>query len=270
MINLFELSSFQQYLYNPRSWLHKITSNIKSCIILLYLFLLFYSSVNLLVWINCYLIIIPLTLSISREFIYRFYSQLLISYCVVFIMLIGIDNGHDSNVIKNDCALLSANFYFKYLINKNTLLCIKSYHIVIRIHILVSLYIIRLLLISVFSFTLYKLLLLTTYTKDILSYYGRYIVYSFSTTWNNILFILILSSEWIYLLEIKIKNFFMTYQLRNMKFIFLYDYIIVLKVFEIGINTVIQLISIDTKCIIHSMYAREIFSEKQTIWVVNK
>ena len=78
-MNLFELSSFQQYLYNPSCWLHKITSNIKSSIILLYLFLLFYSSVNLLIWINCYLIIIPLTLSISREFIYRFYSQFLIS-----------------------------------------------------------------------------------------------------------------------------------------------------------------------------------------------
>ena len=269
-MNLFELSSFQQYLYNPSCWLHKITSNIKSSIILLYLFLLFYSSVNLLIRFNCYLIIIPLTLSISREFIYRFYSQFLISYFVVFIILIGIDNGHGSNVIKNDYALLSANFYCKYLINKNTLLCIKSYKIVIRIHIVVSLYIIRFLLISVFSFTLYKLLLLTTYTKDILFYYGRYIVYSCSTTWNNILFILILSSEWIYLFERKIKNFFITYQLRNMKFIFLYDYIIILKISGIGINTIIQLISIDTKFIIHSMYAREIFSEKQTIWVMNK
>nr|YP_009390138.1 hypothetical protein [Sheathia arcuata]ART65501.1 hypothetical protein [Sheathia arcuata] len=269
-MNLFELSSFQQYLYNPRCWLHEITSNIKFSIILLYLLLLFYSSVNLLILINCYLIIIPFTLSISREFIYRFYSQLLISYFVVFVILIGIDNGHDSNIIKNDCTLLSANFYFKYLINKNTLLCIKNYQIVIKIHILVSLYIIRLLLISVFSFTLYKLLLLTTYSKDILSYYGRYIVYSFSTTWNNILFVLILSSEWIYFFERKIKNFFITYQLRSMKFIFLYDYIIILKIFGIGINTVIQLISIDTKCIIHSMYAREIFSEKQTIWIVNK
>ena len=55
-----------------------------------------------------------------------------------------------------------------------------------------------------------------------------------------------------------------------MKFIFLYDYIIILKISGIGINTIIQLISIDTKFIIHSMYAREIFSEKQTIWVMNK
>jgi hypothetical protein len=268
MINLLELSSFQQYLYNPRSWLHKITSSIKSLIIFIYLLLLFYSSVNALTWINFYLIVIPLTLSIPKDCIYRFYHQLIISYLIVFTVIIGIDNGHDCNVIKNDYTLISVNYYFKHLINKDTFLCIKNYRIVIKIHVLVSLYAIRLLLITISSLTVYKLLFLTTYNKDVLLYYGRYFFYSFSRTWNDILFILVLSSEWIYFLEVKIKNFFITYQLRDMKFILLYDYIIVLKVFGIGMNTVIQFILLDTQSIIQSLHAREIFSEKQPIWLI--
>jgi hypothetical protein len=268
MINLLELSSFQQYLYNPRSWLHKLKSNIKSLIILIYLLLLFCSSVNALTWINFYLIIIPLTLSIPKDCIYRFYYQLIISYFIVFIVIIGIDTGHDLNVIQNDYTLTSVNYYFKHLINKNTFLCIKSYRIIIKIHILVSLYVIRFLLITTSSLTLYKLLILTTYNKDILLYYGRYFFYSFSKTWNDILFILVLSSEWIYLFEIKIKNFFIAYQLRDMKFIILYDYIVVLKVFSIGMNTIIELILLDTQSIIRSLHAREIFSKKQTISLI--
>jgi hypothetical protein len=268
MMNLFELSSFQQYLYSPRSWLHKITSNIKCFSIFVYLFLLFYSSVNLLILINLYLIIIPVTLSIPIKLISRLYNNLIIYYSIVLIVFVSIDNSHDLHLVRNDLTILSTKYYLKYLINKNTLLRTKSYRIIIQIHILLPLYIIRFLLIIISSFTFYKLLLLTTYNKDILLFYGRYFFYGISQTWKNILFILILSSERIYLFEMQIKNFYTAFQLRDMKFILLRDYLIVFKVSAIGINILIQLIFIDTLSTVQTIYAREIFSEKQTIWLI--
>jgi hypothetical protein len=268
MIHLLELSSFQQYLYNPHTWLHKIPNIMKFIILFLYLFFLFYSSINFLILINLCLITIFFTLFIPISSFDFFLNRNLIFYFVFFFTFIGFDSISNFNLRKNNYTIFSINWSHKKIIYKTSFLLINHYSISVKIHILVSQHIIRFIGVIISSILLHKLLIFTTYNKDILFFYKNCHISNDFNIYNNILFVLILSSEWIYLFEIKIKNICIAFQLRGLKLIFFHQYINSLKIFIIGFNILISIIFEEAKSMTQSIYSREIIPEDQQIWLI--
>nr|UEQ12114.1 Hypothetical protein Ycf92 [Batrachospermum sp.] len=268
MIHLLELSSFQQYLYDPQTWLHKISNSIKLIILFLYLFFLFYSSINFLILINLCLITMFFTLFIPISSFDFIFNRNLIFYFIFFFTCIGSDSIANFSLRKNNYTIFSIKLSYKKIIHKTNCLLINKYSISVKIHILVSQHIQRFVGIIISSILLHKLLILTTYNKDILCFYKTCHISNDFNIYNHILFILMLSSEWIYLFEIKIKNLCIAFQLRGLKLMFFYQYINSFKIFIIGFNILIAIIFKEAKYMTQSIYSREIISEEQQVWLI--
>lgn len=268
MIYLLALSSFQQYLYNPYTRLHKVPNTIKLFILFLYLFFLFYSSINFLILINLCLVTIFFTLLISTSSFDFIFNRNLIFYFIFFLTFIGFDSISNFNLRKNNYTIFSINWSYKKIIHKTNFLLINKCFISVKIHMAVSQHIVRFIGIIISSIILHKLLILTTYNKDILCFYKICHISNDFNMGNNILFILILSSEWIYLFEIKIKNLCIAFQLRGLKLMFFHPYINSFKIFIIGFHLLIRIIFKEAKSMTQSIYSREIISEEQQVWLI--
>jgi hypothetical protein len=273
MINLLEFSFFHQYLYYPNSWLHKIEYNIKLLVILIYLCCIPYASIFWLVILNLLFLIIFFTLSLPMSYLYSNYARLIIVFCIFCVWFISINSNNNQLLLQQQWVIKITNYYIKLktikklLLFDYTLLAI-TYKITIYVQILFSCRLIRLILIVISSLISHKLFTITTCNKDIFFAYSKLYVKSFSYRYNEILFILILSSECIYFFATRIKNIHISIYLRCQQSSFSYLYYKICTIYLISATVIYRTILYDIQNMTQSLYAREILAEKQKIELI--
>nr|YP_009297751.1 hypothetical protein Kuma_051 [Kumanoa americana]AOM67485.1 hypothetical protein Kuma_051 [Kumanoa americana] len=273
MINLFELTFYQDYLYSPNTWLHKLTSYSKVFITVLYLACLPFTSLFFLLLINCYFITLSFTLLIPSLFFNRLYKQLFMAFIILSVLCISLNERHSKHLIKLNYTISTTNNSYVYQLLTNVMKCnekqvFKIYKITFQIQILLSIKIMRFFLLIASCLLIHKLLVITTRSKDIVLTYFICFLYCFPFINKDIFFILILSEECISLFEKRIKNMQMSILLRGNKLSLLNYYLRIIELYMIGFNMLYKMIFIDVQTISYSLYSREIFPQTQQIWLL--
>lgn len=198
MINICQLHIFGNYKYFPRTCLHLISAKMKGVLMCIYIIFIPYLSISILIYIILYLCIIFLCNNIND--IYQFSWQVIIFTIMFFII--------------SSLALTSSNYLAISIIYQIKLrhinlffpLAAKKYSNIITFFI--PTLITRSFIILIAYYLYYQLIKITTQGSEILSNNLQIItsVYLSRIFVKKIIFILIMTSEYIFLIESKVQN----------------------------------------------------------------
>lgn len=217
MINRIQLSFFSNYIYAPKIWLHSLSVRQKIWMMSIYLICIPSIPLSMFIWIT--IVISCIFISIARDnesnYIYKILFALSI-YCLLLLLITNISS------ITGNYLLITIPYQLKIQWLNKSLQTISGLYYKNIITISISNLIIRSLLLVISYYLFYQLIIFTTQIEDILIYNlctMNFIAKNISiSSISDIIFILILSYEYISILEINIENIITSLIIRGQSF----------------------------------------------------
>lgn len=209
-MNLLSLSFLRQYLYAPMTWLHFIIPNVKVIITFCNLIILPCASIHYLLCTVALLVIIFITLKLPKDFAYSFLISLFSFAIFTFILTINTKLSYSQ-------ALFFKNFKFtlpQYFLNSR----ISTYNMKSTncpYLLIIPEYAIRLSLISAIYLGCLKIIALTTLYEDIIFCFYIPLKKNNRKAVREMLFISSLSSQFLEIVSIRIKNSIIAIKIRG-------------------------------------------------------
>jgi hypothetical protein len=276
MVNLIELSYFQDYLYSPQNWCHHLKAIYKITFVFCYLAIVPFCPIFVLIIIAA---IFSSTLSntgvestsiliISKKI---FVSIFLLSILLMFPYGISLDP-----ILIIRCQLVVSSCCTNAQVNRNMKFrCIdttESFQNYSRciINIIVPISIIRIGIVLFSYLSLYKLIILTTSNNNIFLLYFQIVSHlqKYYPILLNGLFIIMLSHDFVKRLEWKVTHTIIAISLRGLSLSSIDYYSKILYLYAIGFNILIKNTIKDTITISRATYLRDIIPRLRCKWLI--
>nr|YP_009313491.1 Hypothetical protein ORF_5 [Galaxaura rugosa]SCW21745.1 Hypothetical protein ORF_5 [Galaxaura rugosa] len=267
MINLQIFNFFPKTIYYPKSWLTRIPLTNKIIFICLYLIILPFSSLEFII---CYtFIILASFLILSKNLDIRFLQSTFL-YCILFIVINSIDRSDYNTMytVKYQFKTISLYFSNNSRISRLTMprLVIYTYNNLVFIKF--SNLSIRSFSLLINYFIIYQIIGLTTDLSELLLYNINFFSGSLpkSSFMQNIIFIIFLSYEFIFILETSLSNITLALILKESDNHYFGSNIV--RLINLVYCKLIQSIQEEILKFIQIIYIREILIRKQDLWLV--
>lgn len=247
-MNFIKLSVFYDYLHSPTSWLHKIKTDIKFYISIIYLLVLPYTSLQYIILHLLFFIILYKSLYIPKNF--RDFCQNMIILFLFFI-LISIDY---------NCKININDFQHDTIISINTL-NIKKQILNYTYNIYISVSMLRILIINLIYLLFTKFLLLTTPYNKITQIISKKIKYSTFYSLDKISFKINIAAQFLHVIYKEIGIFKKAYIIRNSKCYSIYFFKDIVSVYYMIIKQLVLNIDNNSHYISNTLHSREIKSK---------
>nr|YP_007878280.1 conserved hypothetical plastid protein [Calliarthron tuberculosum]AGA63891.1 conserved hypothetical plastid protein [Calliarthron tuberculosum] len=265
MIQFLELSTYDQYLYSPKSWLHSNKQNYKIFHSFLQLSLLPFMPILYILIILGICTLIFQFINIPNKVknnIKNFFLFLLTIMCIslYYTTQARLNN---TNIINNAIIKFQPLSFFSSYVNSHNNLINK----ILNFSIYISLPMFRLLSISIIYLFIIKIVLLTTYYEEIINLLidKTQLAHKFLCSEKN--FLIMMSSQFLKVIFLEIEKIKISYLIRGIKqnnyqqfiqYLILYSYLV--KKFY---NNLYKYVN----CITYSLYSRSINS--QSLYFLN-
>lgn len=267
MISGIQLSFFSNYIYNPKTWFHSIPVKYKILFVSIYLIIIPYLPLSIFSSITIIISCFFMFLAYSNESVYLHNILLqLIIYCTLLLFMTTI-----SPISTRYTITIPYHIKIQWLEKNRQVVHVLHYCNVITV--LISKLITRMLLLLTSYYLGYQLLMLTTQMEDIFINH-LYVLHALSKDLlisfiPDFIFIIILSYEYISLIENTIQNVVTSLTLRGQSWNMLKNYTELLQIFSLLLSLAHNHLNqeiITTNNIIHS---RELYMSSKEKWLIN-
>ena len=206
MMSLIKLLVFYDYLYSPKSWLHKLSSQIKMHTIILLLLILPYMPLQ-------YIAIYFFLCAYLHRFIYihkhlkMYYKSIVLLFTFFLCISIQYSPINTTKRLIQICPLNYFNINNNILVNQILSCCFY-----------LPASVVRLLSINIVYLFLMKLLLLTTIYEELVNHILNYLKYLVNSSTNQLKFEVMISAQFLKAILKHIEKIRIGYLIRNIRF----------------------------------------------------
>jgi hypothetical protein len=276
MVNLIELSYFQDYLYSPQNWCHHLKAIYKITIISCYLAIVPFCPIFVLIIIAAIFSSILFNTGVESTSIPIILKKIFVSIFLLSILLIFPYGISLDRILIIRCQLIVSSCFNNAQVNRNMKFsCLnptkffKNYSRCI-INIIMPISIIRIGIVLFSYLSLYRLIILTTSNNNIFLLYFQIVSHlqKYYPILLNVLFIIILSNDFVKHLESKVTHTIIAISLRGLSLSSINYYSKLLYLYAIGFNILIENTIKDTITISRATYLRDIIPRLRCKWLV--
>lgn len=267
MINGLQLSFFSNYIHAPKIWLHSLSARQKIFIMSIYLISIPSIPISIFIGITIIILFIFISLANNHDSYYVYTILLgLFVYCLLLLLI-----NHISSISPNDIIIIIP-YQFTIQLIKHNLHTIYKIQFQNIIKIFISRLIIRSILILFSYYLLYQLIIFTTQIEELLIH-NLYIIYHVTKNIpisfiSEIIFIMILTYEYITLLEINIQNMITSLTIRG-QYLNLYEnYYEFLQICFLGFEMLKNQATHEIFITNNIIYTRELNMSKKNKWLI--
>nr|YP_009628889.1 hypothetical protein [Balbiania investiens]QBX88672.1 hypothetical protein [Balbiania investiens] len=276
MINLIELSYFQDYLYSPQNWCHHLNAIYKITFIFCYLAIVPFCPIFVIIIVAAIFSSILFNIGIELTSMPIISKKIFISIFLLFILLMFPYSISLDRILIIRCQLVISSYSTNAEVYRNMKFsCInpterfQNYSRFI-INIIMPISIIRIGIVVFSYLNLYRLIILTTSNNNIFLFYFQIVSHlqKYYPILFNLLFIIMLSNDFVKRLELKVTHTMIAISLRGLSSSSLDYYSKILYLYSISFNLFIKDITQDTMTMSKVAYLRDIIPRLRCKWLV--